>query len=123
MSPQPPNFTRLEQAVLNAICEMYPTDRAALETQLATAVLRKRENTGAGFFTYFDVNRNASPVAGLRLRNGPQCVKIKGLQYGMGFILWLKDYYANCLEGYCLAGESTTEITLDALDFELGQSA
>lgn len=122
MNPQAQNFTRLEQAVLNAVCEMHPSDRATLKAQLATAVLLKRENTGAGFFTYFDVDRSVGFVAGQRLRDGPESVKIKGLQYGMGFILWLKECYANCLEGYCLAGESTTHLALDTLDFELGPS-
>ena len=44
-------FTKLECAVLGAICNVYSADRAALEMQLSTATLCSRENTGAGFYT------------------------------------------------------------------------
>lgn len=118
MSPQAQNFTCLEQAVLKAIRKMYPLDSAALETQLATAVFRKRENSGAGFFTYFDVDRKANPVPGQRFRYGPAPVKIKDLQHGMGFILWMKDGYADCLEGYSY-DESTTTLSLETVAFEM----
>ena len=36
----------------------------------------------------------------------------------MGFILWLKEGYAECLEGYSY-GESTTAIALDVASFEV----
>jgi hypothetical protein len=112
------NFTSLEQAVLAAICAMHATDRSALETQLSTATLLSRENTGAGFFTRFVVNRGSSAaIGGKRLRDGPTA-KIEGLAHGMGFILWLKEGYADCLEGYSYE-ESTTDLVLEAVGFEL----
>jgi len=118
MLPLAPDFTPLEQAVLSAICEEHSTDRAAMEAQLATATLKTRENTGAGFFTYFDVQRiGISPIGGRRLRDGPNA-KIKGLQHGMGFILWFKEGYAHCLEGYAHA-DSTTEVDWHSVGFEL----
>jgi hypothetical protein len=115
------DFTSLERAVLAAICSMYSTDRAALEAQLSTATLLRRENTGAGFFTRFAVDHNSSTaIGGMRLRDGPT-TKIDGLEHGMGFILWLKVGYADCLEGYAYA-ESTTGIVLETADFEILQS-
>jgi hypothetical protein len=36
----------------------------------------------------------------------------------MGFVLWLKDGYVDCLEGYSY-GESTTEIAFERVDFEI----
>ena len=112
------NFTSLEQAVLNAICEMHLADRHMLEAQLLSAIVRSRENTGAGFFTRFDVERTAeSAIRGERLRNGPE-VRIDGLQHGMGFILWLKNGYAECLEGYSYQ-ESTVSINLEQTGFEI----
>jgi hypothetical protein len=114
------DFTPLERAVLAAICEMYSKDRAALEAQLSTATLLSRENTGAGFFTHFEVHRaSCTAIGGNRLRDGPEA-KIDGLENGMGFILWLKEGYANCLEGYSYAG-STTGIILEAASFEILQ--
>jgi hypothetical protein len=38
----------------------------------------------------------------------------------MGFILWLEEGYAKCLEGYSYE-ESTTGIALDRADFEILQ--
>jgi hypothetical protein len=113
-------FTPLEQAVLTAICEMYSSDQAALEAQLSTATLLSRENTGAGFYTRFTVERaNSGALTGERLRAGPE-TKIEGLRHGMGFILWLKEGYPDCLEGYSYA-ESTTGIIPEAVGFELLQ--
>jgi hypothetical protein len=92
-------FTPLERAVLVAVFEAYPEDRAALEAQLATAAVRSRENTGCGFFTHFSVDPSSSaPIGGLRLRDGP-AAKGDGLMHGMGFILWLENGRADCLEG------------------------
>jgi hypothetical protein len=118
MLPLAPDFTPLEQAVLSDICEEHSTDRAAMEAQLATATLKTRENTGAGFFTYFDVQQiGITPIGGRRLRDGPNA-KIKGLQHGMGFILWFKEGYAHCLEGYAYA-DPTTTIDWHSVSFEL----
>ena len=114
------DFTPLERAVLRAICEAHPVDRVALEGQLSTAVVLSRENTGAGFYTRLAIERSSgTPLGGERLRRGP-AVRIDGLTHGMGFILWLKDGYADCLEGYCYE-ESTTRIALERAGFEILQ--
>jgi hypothetical protein len=113
-------FTILESSVLRAICEKESVDRdrIALEGQLSAAVLVSRENTGAGFYTSFTVDRGSTvPVGGERLRNGP-AMRIDGLRHGMGFILWLKDGYAELLEGYSY-GESTSEIDFERAGFEI----
>jgi hypothetical protein len=112
------DFTNLERTVLAAICETHSADRAALEAQLSTATLLSRENTGAGFYTRFKVERGPSrAIKGERSRAGPG-TKIDGLEHGMGFILWLKEGYADCLEGYSYA-ESTTGLALEAVGFEI----
>jgi hypothetical protein len=112
------NFTPLELAVLRTICEMHPADRAALEAQLSTAILRGREITGAGFFARVEVGRDRSPrIGGERLRNGPEA-KVDGLEYGMGSILWFQDGYASCLEGFSYE-ESMMSIDLQSVQFEI----
>ena|ERR1700733_11955631 len=113
-------FTPLESSVLRALCEKESVDRdrTALEAQLSAAVLVSRENTGAGFYTSFAVDRDSSvPVGGERLRDGP-AMRIDGLRHGMGFILWLKDGYAELIEGYSY-GESTIEIDFERVGFEI----
>ena len=112
------DFTSLERAVLNAICEIHRVDRLALEVQLSTATFLGRENTGAGFYTYFTVERNSKGlINGERLRGGPEA-EIDGLQHGMGFILWLKEGYVDCLEGYSY-GESTSGVVLEKVGFKI----
>jgi hypothetical protein len=114
------DFTPLEQAVLCAICEMHPVEQAALEGQLSTARILSRENTGAGFYTRFSIkHRSGTAIGGERLRGGP-VAKIDGLEHGMGFILWLNEGYADCLEGYSYE-ESTTKIALERAGFEILQ--
>lgn len=111
-------FTSLERAVLSAICEMHPEDRAALEAQLSTATFRSRENTGAGSYTRFSVDHESSAaIRGVQLKYGPPA-KIDGLNHGMGFILWLKGGYADCLEGYSF-DQRTSAINLETVGFEL----
>jgi len=115
------NFTPLERVVLTAICEKHLADRAALEAQLLTASVLSRENTGAGFYTSFAVERASSAaIGGERLRKGP-AVRVDGLKHGMGFILWLKEGYADELEGYCY-DESTTGIAFERVGFEILQT-
>ena len=112
------SFTALERAVLRAICEMHSADQTALEAQLSTANVLSRENTGAGFFTRFVVDHDSgAAVGGARLKDGPGA-RIEGLDHGMGFILWLKEGYADCLEGYSFA-DSTTGIDLERVGFEI----
>jgi hypothetical protein len=114
-------FTPLERAVLSAICEMDPEDRSALEAQLSTATFRSRENTGAGFYTRFSVDHESSAaIRGVQLKYGPPA-NIDGLNHGMGFILWLKDGYTDCLEGYSF-DQSTTPINLETVGFDLGSN-
>jgi hypothetical protein len=114
-------FTPLEQAVFAAICEMHPEDRPALTAQLSNATLRGRENTGAGFYANFEVDRASSAtIGGERWRDGPSA-KIDGLAHGMGFILWLKEGYADCLEGYSY-DDRTIGIDLENISFEIIQN-
>jgi hypothetical protein len=104
--------------VLAAICENHPEDRPALEAQLSTATLSGRENNGHGFYTRFSVDEGASAaVRGPQLKNGP-AARIDGLEHGMGFILWLKEGYARCLEGFGY-GENIAEISLETVGFEI----
>jgi len=44
--------------------------------------------------------------------------KIDGLDHGMGFILWLKDGYLDCLEGYSYE-ENTTAVVLEHAVFDM----
>jgi hypothetical protein len=112
-------FTPLEKAVLDGICAAYLGDQPSLRAQLATAAVKNRENTGCGFFTHFVVDLDsASPLQGDRYRDGGSA-KIEPLKHGMGFILFLKKGYADCLEGYSYANESTANPDFADVNFEI----
>jgi hypothetical protein len=66
--------TPMELAVIKAICDKHPDDRTSIESQLATAKVISRENTGAGFYTYFEVQRSPNVTIGDALA--------KDLRYG-----------------------------------------
>jgi hypothetical protein len=110
------SLTPLERAALSDIGERYPDDRVALEAQLRTAVARSRTNTGAGFYTYLDVDP-ASPSIGGALRMGGWTT-VEGFDDPMGFILWLKNGYADHLEGFTVR-DSTTAVDLSQANFSL----
>ena len=118
------SLTPLERAVFEFICDAIPEDGPSLRAQVATAGVRKRENTGGGFFTYFDIDRT-TPGIGERkprgMRDGP-FAQVRGAAHGMGFILWLKDGYADCLEGYCYSNDDTKGWDLENLSFKLSAS-
>ena len=103
------------------IADTIGEDGSALRAQIAAARLRKRENTGSGFFTYLDIDR-AAPAIGERkprdMRDGP-FGNVQGAAHGMGFILWLRDGYADCLEGYCNGVDDTKGWDLENLSFTL----
>jgi hypothetical protein len=112
-------FTPLEKAVLDGICEAYPGDQPSLRAQLETAAVKSRENTGCGFFTHFVADlASTPPLQGDRYRDGGSA-KIGTLQCGMGFILFLKKGYADCLEGYSYGNESTATLDFANVNFEI----
>lgn len=113
-------LTGLEKAVLSEICKQLPAlDRAALEEQIQGISVSKRENTGAGFFTYFVV----APTAVQRIRSSTTgcyvAATINGLEHALAFILFLNDGRVDYLEGYTESLRSTAGMDLAALDFDL----
>jgi hypothetical protein len=72
---------------------------ASLRDQLAVAKVSRREFTGVGFFTYFEV-----PLAARRLPSSRRIViddvhaEIQGLEHGAGFLLFVEDGALNNLE-------------------------
>jgi hypothetical protein len=72
---------------------------SSLRDQLAVAKVTRREFTGVGFFTYFEV-----PLAARRLPSSRRLVlsdvyaDIQGLEHGAGFLLFVEDGALNNLE-------------------------
>ena len=80
--------------------------------------MRQRENTGHGFFTYFEVDQTHGSVATQsNPLYGPKLAVMVGEQVlNMGFLLWLEGGYPDCLEGYQYCTEAGENIDLKAED-------
>ena len=110
--------TLLESAVLLAMAEqLEPPARESLTLQAANLIVLSRENTGAGFYTRFDIGiAVACPLPDLRGLSVE--AEVEGLNSGMGFILWVKEGRIDYLEGYTF-GDSTEDLDLTAIKFRL----
>jgi hypothetical protein len=117
-------FTNLEAAVLQLVCEtdavqLSVDQRQVLKAQLRTAKVIDRDNTGHGFYTTFEVDRNAAPrLEGVNMIDAPSMI-MEGLGQGnsLGFILWAEDGYPTTLEGF-QNGDLTGQ-TVDLHNYDL----
>jgi hypothetical protein len=113
------DFTALERAVMEDICRQQADERGVLESQLATATVTHRRNTGEGFFTYFAVDRNGPPLAGRWRVLGNVAAAIVGFERPLLIALFSdKDGYAHMIEA-TVAGDSTVGIDLSTVQFNL----
>jgi hypothetical protein len=111
-------LTALERAALQEICEQQTDERAALEAQLAMATVTRRENSGAGFFTYLAVDRTAPPVTSGGRVLGDVAAEIDGFKTPLLLMLFMKDGYADMLEGAAVV-DSTVGVDLSNLGFRI----
>ena len=110
----------LERAVLQEIGkQLRPQDRAAFEEQIKGITVRSRENTGAGFFTRFAFKKKTTQQIRDDTMGCYVTAKVNGLEHAMGFILWAKDGYVDCLEGYTMALNSTVGMDFATIEFHL----
>ena len=110
--------TSLERAVLLAVVDQLNSpEKENLARQVLNASVIRRENTGAGFYTHFDVGDgpyNHLPDLTDRMVEA----RVEGLQHGIGFILWVKNGRLDVLEGYSYE-EVTTPLKWEGVAFEL----
>jgi hypothetical protein len=111
-------FTQLELAALHSIFSETPEVALDLERQLSAATVTKRENSGAGFFTTINVAEHAPRVRSQRVLGYETPAHVAGMEYGLGFLLSMKEGALGLLEGYALAG-STSSLDLTNLRFQI----
>ena len=116
-------FTPLELAVLHSIFLETPELAPALEQQLAVASVAKRENTGGGFFTTMRIHGNPPKVVVSDVLGFDTQAHVKGLEHGMGFVLFTDDGLIHLLEGFSWGPESTAALNLQSLEFEIYKQA
>ena len=111
-------FTQMELVALRSIFYETPELAAGLERQLAAATVTERENSGAGFFTTISVPDGPPRVNSPKVLGYETHAHVKGMEYGLGFVLFMKDGALDMLEGYAFAG-STSTLDLTDLQFEV----
>jgi hypothetical protein len=94
-------LTPLESEVLKVLLEEDAEPFVSIRRQLSHAIVVKREFTGVGFFTDFEVPLDAPvrrdlPDATL----GDVCAELPTLQHGAGFALFVRNGVVLMLEGF-----------------------
>ena len=112
-------FTDLEAAALRAIFLETPELAPALKRQLEASEVTERENSGGGFFTTIAVADDAPAVKSPSVLGYATHARVGGLEHGFGFVLFIKGGRLHLLEGFALAPESTHDLDLAALQFEI----
>ncbi len=111
-------LTALEQAALREICRQQTNEREILESQLATATVTRRENSGVGFFTYLAVDRSTKPMTNGERVLGDVAAAIEGFEQPLFLLLFMKEGYAHMLEG-ATVNDSTSEVDLSSVRFKI----
>lgn len=95
------DLDQLEQKVLQLLLAGDDPILVTLRSQLELAKRRPREVTGVGFFTHFDVPKEAPRLPGNpKIRFGDVIAEIDGLQNGAGFLLFIDNGVLSMLEAY-----------------------
>jgi hypothetical protein len=95
------SFSDLERAVVAMLLAGDGHTLKVLRDQFAVSRILKRDVTGVGFFTYFDVPADVPRVpAADSAQIDDVAATIEGLQHGAGFVLFLRNGALYMLEGY-----------------------
>lgn len=94
-------FDEFEKIIITDIIEQYPEYKQKLQSQLERIIVQKRELSTYGFLTYYDVVAVEETLGDDKnLQLGKHQWNINGLNYGADFILWIKNGFISCLEGF-----------------------
>jgi hypothetical protein len=97
----PEEFEKFEDDVMKVILSEDEKFRNILEKQYKSAKIINREFTGVGFFTDFEIQDKT-----LKIENNPNFelgniqAQLKKIEYGVGFVLFIRDGFITFLEGY-----------------------
>ena len=93
--------TALEHQVMEMLLAGDNSVLDCLRRQASSARVSSRENTGVGFFCDFELPADAPTVTGAaNFELGDVDATIEGLEYGAGFLLFVRKGRMTMLEGY-----------------------
>ena len=94
-------FEKLESEVMLKILAEEPAVAEALAQQYKNSLITSREFTGVGFFTNFEVaNETLALADSPSFELGSVQATISGLEFGAGFVLYVRDGLIKMLEAY-----------------------
>ena len=89
----------------------------SLRQQLSALTVRARRHTGAGFFTEFDVAPGTAPARTASVRIGDVQARIRDLQYGAGFLLYVDHGLIGMLEAYSYEEPWPDEVEVLSIEY------
>lgn len=98
------NLNGLETDVLQLLIEAHPDQAELLRAQLGASTVTSRRWTGAGFFLNFRVSATER-FEPERFELNDVYAEIDGLEYGAGFVLFIRGGKIDFLEGHSVGDE------------------
>jgi hypothetical protein len=111
-----PELTKLEEAVIDAICRQHPEHAEALKAQLAMATVTSRENTGCGMYTDFEVDPAAPRLQGLDGPFGEVVSVVEHLEMHF-MVMPTREGLIGNIEGYSFGGPDISAVDLASASF------
>lgn len=97
---------KLERQVIHHLLLGKNDILAVLRAQFEAATVKSKEYSGAGFFIYFEIPKEAPRLSSAySFEINDVAARIAGLQNGAGFTLFIKNGIINMLEGYVFGEE------------------
>ena len=93
-------FEKFEDEVIKRIIAENPELSKTLKRQYSSSIILSRKFTGAGFYTEYEITDKSLLLPDKSNHLGKTQAKVDGLEYGMGFILYVKDGIISTLEGH-----------------------
>jgi len=113
-------LNKIERLVLDKLLVGEHPALATLRHQVARCLVSKREFSGKGFFTEFQLpaGETAVPTSRSRIRFGDVVAELHGVEGGAGFVLFVDDGYLVTLEGYVFVGAWPDEPEVESLRYD-----
>lgn len=93
-------LTELEKEIMVMLLDGEDEVLANLRKQLKSVIVTEREMTGVGFFTTFQIPSTIPRITNKSFKFGDVYAHISDLDYGAGFLLYVKDGALEMLEAY-----------------------
>lgn len=100
------SIIKMEKEVMMKLLDGDDDRLMILRNQYIRALAKKREFSGTGFFTSFEVPKDVKKLKTPKLvQLGDVVAQIMGVKDGVGFVLFIKNGTIDFLEGYVYGDE------------------